>query len=48
MNDGHRHSAAPAASPVRRSLWPATRYLPLQSRLAIDALVSELPKCLDT
>jgi hypothetical protein len=29
------------------AVWPATRYLPLRSRLAIDALVAELPKRLE-
>lgn len=38
----------PSASMECYAVWPATRYLPLRSRLAIDALVSELPKCLDT
>lgn len=38
----------PSAAMECYAVWPATRYLPLRSRLAIDALVSGLPKCLDT
>jgi len=34
----------PSASMECYAVWPATQYLPLRSRLAIDALVSELPK----
>lgn len=29
------------------AVWPATQYLPLRSRLAIDMLAVELPKCLE-
>lgn len=28
------------------AIWPAAQYLPLRSRLAIDLLAAELPKCL--
>lgn len=37
----------PSASMECYAVWPATQYLPLRTRLAIDALVSELPKRLD-
>lgn len=29
------------------AVWPAAQYLPLRSRLAIDVLAAELPKCLE-
>jgi len=38
----------PSASMECYAVWPATQYLPLRSRLAIDALVSELPKRVET
>ena len=34
----------PGASMECYAVWPTTRYLPLRTRLAIDALVAELPK----
>lgn len=34
----------PSASMDCYVVWPSTQYLPLRSRLAIDALVAELPK----
>lgn len=37
----------PAATMECYAVWPATQYLPLRSRLAIDALASELPKCFE-
>ena len=37
-------ASRPSASMECYAVWPATQYLPLRSRLAIDALVSELPK----
>lgn len=40
-------SDRPSASMECYAIWPATQYLPLRSRLAIDALASELPKHLD-
>jgi DNA-binding transcriptional LysR family regulator len=40
-------SGRPSATMENYAVWPATRYLPLRSRLAIDALASELPKRLD-
>jgi DNA-binding transcriptional LysR family regulator len=40
---GHR----PTAVMECYAVWPASPYLPLRSRLAIDTLTAELPKCLD-
>ncbi|WP_343160735.1 LysR family transcriptional regulator [Xanthomonas sp. LMG 8989] len=40
---GHR----PTAAIDGYAVWPAAQYLPLRSRLAIDLLVAELPKCLE-
>jgi DNA-binding transcriptional LysR family regulator len=40
---GHR----PTAVMECYAVWPAAQYLPLRSRLAIDTLAAELPKCLD-
>ncbi|WP_456362643.1 LysR family transcriptional regulator [Xanthomonas sp. F1] len=40
---GHR----PTAAIEGYAVWPAAQYLPLRSRLAIDLLVAELPKCLE-
>lgn len=40
---GHR----PTAVLECYAVWPAAQYLPLRSRLAIDTLAVELPKCLD-
>jgi DNA-binding transcriptional LysR family regulator len=37
----------PSATMECYAVWPTTQYLPLRSRLAIDALATELPKCLD-
>jgi DNA-binding transcriptional LysR family regulator len=37
----------PSAMMECYAVWPATQYLPLRSRLAIDALVAELPKRLE-
>lgn len=34
----------PSATMECYAVWPATQYLPLRSRLAIDALATELPK----
>jgi DNA-binding transcriptional LysR family regulator len=41
---GHR----PTAVIEGYAVWPAAQYLPLRSRLAIDVLVAELPKRLET
>jgi DNA-binding transcriptional LysR family regulator len=38
----------PSATMECYAVWPTTKYLPLRSRLAIDALVAELPKRLET
>jgi len=40
-------SDRPSAMLECYAVWPSTKYLPLRSRLAIDALVAELPKRLD-
>ncbi|WP_391564093.1 hypothetical protein [Rhizobium laguerreae] len=34
----------PGAAMECYAVWPTTQYLPLRSRLAIDALATELPK----
>ncbi|MBY5811204.1 LysR family transcriptional regulator, partial [Rhizobium leguminosarum] len=37
----------PRAAMECYAVWPTTQYLPLRSRLAIDALATELPKRFD-
>jgi len=37
----------PSATLICYAVWPAARYLPLRSRLAIDALAAKLPKRLE-
>jgi DNA-binding transcriptional LysR family regulator len=37
----------PSAAMETYAVWPASQYLPLRSRLAIDVLAAELPKCLE-
>lgn len=37
----------PSARMECYAVWPSTQYLPLRSRLAINTLVAELPKCLN-
>ncbi|CAN5326296.1 LysR substrate-binding domain-containing protein [soil metagenome] len=37
----------PSAAMECYAVWPITQYLPLRSRLAIDVLAAELPKCLE-
>jgi DNA-binding transcriptional LysR family regulator len=37
----------PSATMECYAVWPVTQYLPLRSRLAIDVLATELPKCLE-
>lgn len=38
----------PSATMDSFAVWPATPYLPLRTRLAIDALVAELPRSLES
>ncbi|GAB7551478.1 hypothetical protein NRB_09760 [Novosphingobium sp. 11B] len=40
-------SERPRVSMECHAVWPATRYLPLRSRLAIDVLAAELPSSLE-